>query len=91
VGEVRGTVTNQVGGWPTGSRVVFQVFGPASRPRVRIATTTPDGRFRINGLPPGEYCFEASAEGWDPVEGLLDVSAKHPKEATVELSLPLGQ
>ena len=46
---------------------------------------------RIKGLPPGEYCFEVSANGWDPIDGLLEVSGKHPKAAKVELSLPLAQ
>ena len=73
VREVRGRVTNEVGGWPEGTRVIFQIFGPATRPVVRMVIAGSDGAFRIDEVPPGEYCFEASAEGWDPVEGLLAV------------------
>lgn len=91
VRQVRGRVTNAVGGWPKGTRVVFQVFGPATRPAVRTAIAAPDGAFLLEGLPAGEYCFEASAEGWDPIEGLVDLSSRHPKEARIELSLPLAQ
>jgi len=91
VRQVRGRVTNEVGGWPEGVRAVFQTFGPATRPLVRSVTAAPDGAFLIEGLPPGEYCFEASADGWDPIEGLLEVSTKSPKGATIELSLPLAQ
>jgi hypothetical protein len=91
VRQVRGRVTNEVGGWPEGARVVFQAFGPAARPLVRTAMAAPDGAFLLEGLPAGEYCFEASAEGWDPIEGLLYVSSKYPKGARIELSLPLAQ
>jgi hypothetical protein len=91
VRQVRGKVANEVGGWPEGTRVVFQTFGPATRPVVRTVTAAADGAFLIEGLAPGEYCFEASADGWDPVEGLLEVSTKPPKGATIELSLPLAQ
>jgi hypothetical protein len=91
VRDVRGRVMNDVGGWPDGTRVVFQAFGPATRPLVRTAMAAPDGAFLLEGLPAGEYCFEASAEGWDPIEGLLYVSSRHPKAARIELSLPLAQ
>jgi hypothetical protein len=89
--EVRGTITNEVGGWPEGSRVIFQTLGPATHPVVRTAVAAPDGAFRIPGMPAGEYCFEASAIGWDPVGGRLVVSSKSPKDATITLSLPLAQ
>jgi len=91
VREVRGRVTSEAGGWPRGTRVVFQVFGPATRPVVRAVDVAPDGAFTIEGLPAGDYCFEASASGWDPLAGLLAVSDKHPKGATIELLLPLAQ
>ena len=91
VRQVRGRVTNEVGGWPEGARVVFQAFGPATRPLVRTAMAAPDGAFILEGLPAGEYCFEASADGWDPIDGLLYVSSRHPKGARIELSLLLAQ
>ena len=91
VREVRGRVANEVGGWPEGTRVIFQVFGPATGPIVRRAIAGADGAFRIDEVPPGEYCFEASAKGWDPVEGLLNVSSRNPKARTISLSLPLAQ
>jgi hypothetical protein len=90
VREVRGTITSEVGPWPEGTPVLFQVFGPASRPVVRSATAASDGTFRVNAVPVGNYCFEASANGWDPVGGLLEVSNKNPSEATISLSLPLA-
>lgn len=91
VRQVRGRITNDVGGWPEGIRVAFQIFGPATRPLLHTVTAAADGAFVIEGLAPGEYCFEASADGWNPVEGLLEVSSKPPKGATIELSLPLAQ
>ena len=89
--EVRGTVTSEVGPWPEGTRVIFQMFGPSRRPVVRRATAASDGTFRFDRLPTGDYCFEASADGWDPVVGLLEVSNKNSKEATISLSLPLAK
>jgi hypothetical protein len=91
VRQVRGRVTNDVGGWPDRTRVVFQTFGPATRPLLHTTTAAVDGAFLIEGLAPGKYCFEASAAGWDPVEGLLEVSSTSPKEATIELTLPLAR
>jgi hypothetical protein len=88
---VRGTITSEVGPWPAGTPVLFQVFGPASRPVVRSATAASDGTFLVNQVPAGHYCFEASANGWDPVGGLLEVSNKTPSEAAISLSLPLAQ
>jgi hypothetical protein len=90
VREVRGTITSAVGAWPAATPVLFQVFGPASRPIVRTATAGSDGAFRVSRVPAGTYCFEASANGWDPFGDLLEVSNKNPSEATISLSLPLA-
>jgi hypothetical protein len=90
VREVRGTVASEAGPWPEGSRVIVQLFGPANRPSVSAVIAASDGRFRLPRVASGAYCYEASAHGWDPVWGRLEVSPTYPADSRINLVLPLG-
>jgi hypothetical protein len=45
--------------------------------------TTEDGRFRIEGIPDGEYRFETCAEGWISVTGVVIISSQAETEELV--------
>jgi hypothetical protein len=88
--EVAGVVASEAGPWPADANVVFQLFGPGTRPVLRKATIRRDGAFRVPNVPSGDYCFEASAVGWDPVFGRINVSRRNDRLARVSFSMPLG-
>lgn len=50
------------------------------------ATTGPDGRFKIKGLPPGKYTIEAWHENYKPVTQEIEVKAKESKTTSFEFT-----
>jgi plastocyanin len=50
------------------------------------ATTGPDGRFRIKGLPPGKYTIEAWHSKYKPVTQEIEVKGKESKTLNFEFT-----
>jgi len=91
VREVRGVITSEAGPWPEDAGVILQLWGPVNNPSLRTVAVPRGGEFRMRGLQSGQYCFEASASGWDPVAGRIEVSPNSRKDARIRLSMPLAK
>jgi hypothetical protein len=90
VRQVRGRVVSAVGPWPRDVRALFELRQTAGG-AVRRVEADSEGRFKVDGVRPGEYCFAASAIGWDPVIGNVLVNKTASAKARIELVLPLAQ
>ncbi len=89
VSKVQGTIASAArGGWPEGTKVLFELIDPAS-PRARWSTATnAQGAFKLSKVPEGAYCFRASALGWQSQVGSLVVARK--AKGSVRIVLELG-
>jgi TonB family protein len=52
----------------------------------RSLPTDADGRFRIDGVPPGKYRVRVALEGFDPVDSTEDVAVGEETDVTLRLS-----
>jgi len=91
VRTLEGIVTSQAGDWPDGVSVLFEI-----RPRAD-ASKGPKGvradrrgYFKMSGVPAGEYCFKATAEGWQSVTGVIVVSPTADPASRVNFQMLLG-
>jgi len=89
VRSVQGTLTSVGGRRPIDVSVRFEIRGPGSSGNVRRAVADREGRFTMDNVPPGSYCFRASAIGWQSVVGRITVAPTGPRR-TIELTLLLG-
>lgn len=71
-GSVFGTITNTTGEGLPGARVLLT----AEDGRVREATTSPLGRYKIDALPPGKYRIEAHMSGFETKVSAITVVAE---------------
>jgi hypothetical protein len=91
VRELAGTARSAVGEWPDGIVVTVQVRRRDSNDPVASTTTTDiEGTFRLSNVGAGEYCFKASALGWQSVHGTIVVSPDATPAVKVEFVMPLG-
>jgi hypothetical protein len=75
-------------GWPLPSATVTAVGG---EPRTSVSVTTgPDGRFRIENLPPGRFTASASKPAYVAHGGASDVSVAAGGVAVTEIRLARG-
>ncbi len=61
--EIRGDVTD-----PSGASIPGATVAATGQGITRNATTDEQGRFNMNGLPPGKYVVRVTAEGFNPFE-----------------------
>ena len=95
VREVAGTVRNEGGGqWPETAAVVIELKRKKDQSIRYIARAEiPSGKFRLKNVREGEYDFQVSARpgGWTCVQGQIVVSRRSPKNARIDLEVPLGK
>lgn len=80
--RVSGAATGRQGGPMTSGSVSAIPRGMAQNGFARSASLRPDGRFRLTGLPPGEYTLVASARIVPPATGLPPGGLPRPDVAT---------
>ena len=80
--RVSGAATDRQGGPMTSGSVSAIPRGMAQNGFARSASLRPDGRFRLTGLPPGEYTLVASARIVPPATGLPPGGLPRPDVAT---------
>jgi len=81
-GVVTGVVADQTGGAIVGARAEL-----ASGAEARSAVTDGQGRYRFEGLPPGDYTIRISASGFQPMERRVSVAATGPASADFRLAV----
>lgn len=84
-GSVSGQITDPSGGVIPG----VTVTATGAQGAVRGATTSGEGRYTINGLPPDKYILRASAKGFALYEK-ADVEIKTGRPQTVDIRLTLS-
>ena len=77
-GGIVGRVTDENGGGLPG--VTVQVESPVLQ-GARVTTTDPDGHFRLNLLPPGDYTLTFQLAGFGPEQQKTPVGLDRDKEA----------
>lgn len=90
VRAVEGLVTSQGGDWPEGTAVLIELRPARGAGSLRQVRTDSRGVFKIPDIAPGEYCFKATAEGWQSVVGVLVVSKTADPATKVNFEMLLG-
>jgi len=89
VRSVEGVITSQGGGWPEGVVVLFELRSTRGA-EVRHVRTDHQGAFKVPDVPPGEYCFKATADGWQSAVGAIVVTKAADPAARVSFEMLLG-
>lgn len=90
VKSVEGVITSQSGGWPEGTFVIFELRATRGAGRLRQVKADSRGSFKMPDVPPGEYCFKATADGWQSVVGVIVVTKAADPAARVSFEMLLG-
>jgi len=90
VKTVEGVITSRGGDWPDGTFVLFELRPTRGQGTLRQAKTDGRGAFKIPGVPPGEYCFKATADGWQSVVGVIVVTKEADPASRVSFEMLLG-
>lgn len=90
VRSVEGVVTSQGGDWPEGISVLVELRSARSAGTMKQARSDPRGSFKIPDVAPGEYCFKATADGWQSVVGVIIVSKTADPASRVNFEMLLG-
>jgi hypothetical protein len=88
-GIVTGIVTTQDGTIPLGGVLVSLSSGRTTE--VRTVWSEPDGRFRFEGLPAGEYHVSTTLEGFDVMSAAAKVEWNRTTELPIDLKLAVSQ
>jgi hypothetical protein len=67
-----------------------ELFGPGRSTEKHSAETDAHGRFRIKGLPAGDYSFHAWASGFNSVVGRLTISKQTVTNKKLHIEMSLG-
>jgi hypothetical protein len=67
-----------------------EVFGPADSTAKHSTETDAHGRFKIEGLPPGDYRFDVWASGFNSVVGRLTISKHALRKNKLHIEMTLG-
>src|ERR1700730_12737792 len=90
VRAVEGAIKSQAGDWPDNTFEIVE-FRPRSRSGDVVSTRTDaNGTFRMPELGAGEYCFKATAAGWQSITGLVIVSTTANPANRIVFEMPLG-
>ena len=67
-----------------------EVFGPGDSTEKHSVETDAVGRFKVNGLPVGNYSFHVWASGFNSVVGRLTISKHAPQKNKLHVEMTLG-
>ncbi len=73
VRNVRGKITNTVGGWPKESIILFELRRIENGTKTIQAYADAEGNFEVPHIAKGWYCFKATVDGWRSVKGIIRV------------------
>jgi hypothetical protein len=90
VKAVEGVISSEGGEWPDGISVLVEIRPARGRGPTQQTDSNPDGSFRIPNVAPGEYCFKATAQGWQSVMGVIIVSRAAGASNRIRFAMPLG-
>jgi hypothetical protein len=95
VRAVAGTIANEGGGtWPPGVDVAVELAS-SKDPSVRYVgqASIPSGRFKVERVAPGDYCFRIAIRplGWSCVQGRVVASRTAPAQSRMDVTVPLGR
>jgi hypothetical protein len=90
VRSVEGTLTSQVGEWPSDVTVLFELCAVGGAGPNRSVRTDASGRFRVRDVALGTYCFKATVEGWQSVLGVVIVSKTADRRRRIDFRMPRG-
>ena len=83
-------ITSQSGSWPEGTFVLFELRPTRGAGKIRQVKADNQGKFKVPDMPLGEYCFKATADGWQSVIGVVIVSKTASRRSRVNFEMPLG-
>jgi hypothetical protein len=63
VRNVRGKITNTIGGWPKDCPILFELRRIGNGAKTIQAYADGEGDFEILRIPKGHYCFKATVDG----------------------------
>ncbi|HYH01178.1 MAG TPA: carboxypeptidase-like regulatory domain-containing protein [Terriglobales bacterium] len=70
--------------------VLVEFRGPDDSDVLTSKLTDKKGRFRAVGLSPGTYKFNATKDGFQSVAGVVVVSPKAKRSASIRIDMPIG-
>jgi Carboxypeptidase regulatory-like domain len=68
-----------------------EVFGPGDSAEKHSAETEASGRFKIKGLPTGNYTFDVWAPNFNSVAGRLTISKHAPRTNKLQIKMTVGE
>jgi hypothetical protein len=90
-----GRLANEAGDrWPDGVDVAIELVAVDDhRVRHLARAQVPSGRFGINNVRDGHYCFRIGVRpaGWSCVQGRIQVTRSAPAGARLDVTVPLGR
>jgi hypothetical protein len=90
VRTVEGVITSQGGDWPDGISVLFELRPTHGAGKLKQVKTDSRGSFKMPDVPPGDYCFKATVDGWQSVVGVIVVTEAADPAARVSFEMLLG-
>jgi hypothetical protein len=87
---IKGMVTNDVGGWPDKTRILFEIRRIGQRAKPIQAYGDGEGNFEIPHVPKGNYCFKATVDGWRSVMGIIKVTRRADPRKMIRIVMLLG-
>lgn len=89
VSSVKGKITNEVGGWPDNTRILFEIRRIGKAAKTIQAIADGDGNFEMPHVAKGYYCFKATVDGWRSVMGIIKVDRRaDPTKAISIVMIP---
>jgi len=89
VRSIHGTITGPRAAWPEPG-AIFEIRTEDADGKVRGAVANEKGRFKMRGVPQGEYVFKATQNGFQSVFGRIRVSRKAKAKNDVRIALEVG-
>jgi hypothetical protein len=90
VRRVTGTVVRSIGDESPLEGTLVELRTPSGSKVIGAATTDSQGRFHVDGIPPGTYVFKATTLGFQSVVGTVVISANARKSNVLALRLKPG-
>ncbi len=94
VRQIKGRIISEAwqGSWETDVVPILELRGPGVSSKIYEVRGDKMGYFRLKNLPPGRYCFFASASevGWNGAFGIIIIDKKASGKNEIEITLGFG-
>ncbi len=88
--EIKGQIKSEVGDWPEGIYVLFEIRKRDKNSKIRCIYTDKNGIFKIKKVENGVYCFKTTVNGWQSVVGTIIVSKEADPKNEIIFDMLLG-